>query len=315
MNNDVDKNMEYILENPPLNFWYPKSPHKRTCLKLVNKNNSINFSLIVLSYLHKWTDVIELCEFNKKKELLKVLSHRCLYEHDFENFNISYDLGEFDPYVGFCDSSFNLKKEDGYVLDAEMRTYANDLYYTNNSSLEYIIYKNNFFIPFPNFTKEDIKYNFLLCNYILLNHEKFDPHICSLALSNRVAFGFFDEHLIKKYDVFYTFTYKIPTRYKLMKLFTKFPHLKYNIAITFSKNSSADMDYKKLDLDPDLDILYLADFYGNEYIKEDMLKKYEIHKKWYRHLDFENCQNIAPKEVTFDDKIELGNIILTSRFN
>lgn len=111
--------------------------------------------------------------------------------------NVNILLGELNLYAKFCDYLFNqnVPKSSYFTNPAQMRWHANlfdskgrtsdILCYTNNSSPEYIICKNKFFVPVSKFHSDTI---FLLFNYILLHYDKFDPHICSLASNNYITF-------------------------------------------------------------------------------------------------------------------------------
>jgi len=70
------------------------------------------------------------------------------------------------------------------------------------------------------------------------------------------------------------------------------------------------------DIDPDIDIYSIAEFYGNQEVMNLMLEKHKEQGVWYRHLDFENHKNLKPPlKVTWEDKKYYGNLLTTGCFS
>ncbi|GMM28503.1 hypothetical protein DAMA08_012190 [Martiniozyma asiatica (nom. inval.)] len=324
MNNCVE-GIEIVKNVVPKIFWYPKSPSKETCLKLIKINEEYNYLVAMLSIMNKWYDVLEKCSFSKKEILL---------ERMYNKFNLG-SMGEFDEsfsiflssekertdfefflYNGYfiSDSDYNVEEFHECIEGDCSINLSNDIGPVNCSSINSIIYENKITIPFVNFNLQDIKYNFLLSHYILSHHNNFSRKECSLALSNYLVSNIYKPELVKEYDVFYLFTYKICSSEIVEQLFKDFEHLKYNIAVILCMDHYIT-DYSMLNLEPDIDIYSIAKFYGNQIIMDDMLKKNKEKGVWYRHLDFEKGKNLNPGvQVSIDSKIDYGNLLTTSIF-
>lgn len=298
MNNKIDVNL--LSKYVPYNFWYPKCPSKETCIKLLEIDYKYHVFVAILSLMNKWDDVLKCCHFNNKNYLIEEYKEindirHYFYVDIFQKFNIelSNDIYKFYLYNGYSDTCCNYEHENylEYCSEDIEINKSNDICFVNSSSIEYVMYKNDFIIPFINFKIEDIKYSFSLAQYILKNHNQFTNKECSYALSVFISIGIMPEDLIEKYNVFHVFSYKVPSIYILRQLFNKFSFLKYNIAVALCMYESSNL-YYELNLEPDIDILSIAEFYNNKYIIKDMLNKNEKTGKWYRHLDFKNAKNI-----------------------
>lgn len=79
-----------------------------------------------------------------------------------------------------------------------------------------------------------------------------------VKLSNLIVFGLSVKDILKEHEVFYLFTYKLPSVISIGLYLIK-SHLNYNIMVVYIMcNFIHKKYYNELDLLPDLDILSIA---------------------------------------------------------
>ncbi len=304
----------YLFKNyTPDNFWFPKTPSKEFCYKLIEINEKFAFLVALLSIYNNWMDLFDKCKVKNKDKIFDVLikNYDVLIKHSvskiYELFNVKLDLYIFHFFDGFINLSNDFEIEDPYDHLEIYEDDGNGLCFVNSCSIDTIIIKNDFVLPYFDFKLEDIKYNLSLAYYICSNHSDFSHKQCSRALSTLFSNQYINFDLIKKYDIFYLTSYRFPYVCSLEILVNNFKHLHYNVAAILCFNFNYDL-YQTLDLEPDLDILSIAEFYRCNFIRDDMLAKYNECEKWYRHMSFEEEKNIPSTEVTYSSKINFGNI-------
>lgn len=320
-----------ILKNfVPVNFWYPNTPTKETCFKLLEINNNYKYPIAVLSIINNWTDVFNLCNIDKAEDSIYNTAkffNRCLDNFPEINKNDNYCYFDEDTYESglhkieniyikprhsinkFLFPSFQYTyqyDDENYLVKSEEDISEYTDYFTSDNigfadicSLGMHLIKSEKFLEAKNLNKHNVRYNLINSIYVINN--KYNYELCRYAVTNYLINYVYDKDLVNTYSPFYIYSYKLPNLDIIEKVISNHPNLKYNASLALAIMNNCNY-FNKYDIKPDVDLLNYAkrsgsiDFYNKLYNKGLELGVF------YKHLDFENLTNYnIPLEIKLTD--------------